>query len=168
MAKPPRIYERLTRPRAGVATYSSLWLGPDHILLAQSSGFTERYQRFQFGDIQAFLITPSPRRQNWAIVWGIISLIALVPLLISLRQEESPFISGPFLGLALLVLLINHLLGPTCSVSVVTLVQTTRLPMVRRRKADQVLARVQPLITAAQADLLAAPDLISTGPPPVT
>ncbi len=166
MAKSPRIYQRLTRPRSGVATYSSLWLGPDHILLAQSTGFTEQYQRFQLSDIQAFLITPSKRRQNWAIVWTVIGLIALVPLIISLRQAESPFISGPFLLLALLALVINQLLGPACNVAVVTQVQTTRLPLVRRRTTDKVLARVQPLIAAAQADLLAAPDLVLVPPPP--
>ena len=168
MAKSPRIYEKLTSSKAGLAMYSSLWLAANHILLVRSTGYSEHYQRFQLSDIQAFLISPSHRRQNWAIGWIVVGVIALIPLVVSLLSHDSVVIQSVFLLLAMILLLINHLLGPTCSVLVVTRVQTTRFPLVRRRKADQVLARLQPLIEAAQADLLTGSDGAPAVPPPFT
>lgn len=168
MAKAPRSYQKLTRTQAGLGRYSSLWLATDHVLLVKSTGYKEDYQRIQFADIQAILVSPSDRRQNWAIAWGVAAAIPLLPLVISLFHYETPIVSSIFLGVALVVFLINHLLGPTCRVSVVTRVQTTRFPLVRRRKADQVLARLQPLIEAAQADLLTGPGVIPLSPPPIT
>lgn len=166
MAKSSGIYQKLTRPRAGLASYSSLWLAPDHMMLARSTGFTEQYHRFQLSDIHAFLITPSNRRQNWTIGWVVVSLLALVPLIIALRQQETPVISGILLLVCLSALLINQLLGPTCNVSVVTRVHTAKLPLSRRRTADKVLARLEPLIAAAQTDLLIGAEPVSTTPPP--
>lgn len=168
MAKALRSYQKLTRAQAGLGRYSSLWLGADHILLVQSTGYREEYQRIQLGDIQAILVSVSDRRQNWAIAWGVVGVIALLPLVVALFQYETPIFSAIFLGIAVVVFLINHLLGPTCRVSVVTRVQTTRFPLVRRRKADKVLARLQPLIEAAQADLLTSPDVVPLSPPPFT
>src|SRR4051794_11160105 len=55
-------YERLTRsrPRTRFGLVStgngSLWLGPDHLLCIDSSGYTENYKRFYFRDIQALFI----------------------------------------------------------------------------------------------------------------
>lgn len=168
MAKAPRSYQRLTRTQAGLGRYSSLWLGTDHILLVQSTGYREEYQRIQLGDIQAILVSASDRRRNWAIVWCVKGGIALLPLITSLFQSEIPIRSIFVLGLAAGLLLINHFLGPTCRVSAVTRVQTIRFPLVRRRKADKVLARLQPLIEAAQADLLTSPDVVPLSPPPFT
>ena len=61
---------------------------------------------------------------------------------------------GFFASLAacFVVVLVTHLaFGPTCSVTIRTAVQTERLPSLGRlRIARRVLARVRPLITAAQ------------------
>ena len=60
----------------------------------------------------------------------------------------------------------NQLLGPGCTLHNVTGVQTARLEaVVRWRRAEKLLARLQPLIEAAQQDL-AAPVVIVEAPPP--
>ena len=58
-------YRRLTRSRAGVGSYSSLWLGADHVMQLSSTGYTESYRRFYFRDIQAiFLVRRDPQQQR--------------------------------------------------------------------------------------------------------
>ncbi|HWI55617.1 MAG TPA: hypothetical protein VNZ22_00220, partial [Bacillota bacterium] len=90
MAEPDHpAYERLTRayPRSGfavaVAARSSLWLGPDHLLCIETTGYTETYKRFYFRDIQAVLIRQTKRQRNWTLAFGGLSLlftiIAIVP-----------------------------------------------------------------------------------------
>ena len=136
-------------------------------MLVRATGYSEQYQRFQLSDIQALVVNPSHRRQNWGIAWGVILFIALIPFVVSFLHYETPIVSSIVLAVAVVFLLINHLLGPTCRVFLVTQVQTVRLPMVRRRRADKVVARLRPLIEAAQADLLApAPEVPSVAPPP--
>lgn len=168
MAKNPRIYQKLTSPRTGLAMYSSLWLAADHLMLVRSTGYTEHYQRFQLSDLQAFVIVASHRRRNWAIAWVVLGVIALIPLLVFIRQGETPIFSTGFVGLALLLLAINFFLGPSCSVSVVTRVQTARLPIVRRRKADKILGRLRPLIEAVQAEFATDTAAVPAVPPSFT
>lgn len=165
MAKKPRLYQRLTRPVAGLASYTSLWMGPDHLMIAQSSGYTEQYQRFQYSDIQAILARDSDRRMIWNVVWVVGSVISVIPLISALLTHQTPIISSVFTGLFAVAITINLLMGPSCRVYLVTRVQTAALPIVRRKKAERLFARVQPLIQAAQADLLTAPDVVPVSPP---
>jgi|CZKI01.1.fsa_nt_gi hypothetical protein len=176
MPKPPRIYERLTRPATSVASYKSLWLAADHLLIVSSTGYTEDYQRLQFSNVRGFFVIPSVRRLLWSIPWGIMALVSAGFLGTTLYSGQRPTVSGSFLAVSAVLLLWNHLLGPSCSVFVVTRVQTARLPsLVRRRKARRVLARLQPIIAGFQAGVApaqeAAPASIpqdgTAGPPPI-
>lgn len=167
MAKRERIYRKLSPSAAGPTQYSSLWLGPDHLMIVRSNGYIERYQRFQLSDIQAFTIGPSNRRENWNIFWGCVGLIALIPLIITLVEHDVPYVSASFLLVALGVITANLALGPTCKVFLVTRVQTVWLPLVRRRRAERTLAELEPLVQAAQADLTVTPEALPTSPPPV-
>jgi hypothetical protein len=63
-----------------------------------------------------------------------------------------------FISPLLALLTWNWALGPCCRTHIATAVQLTPLPPLSRlRKARKVLARLQPLIVAAQADLAASP-----------
>lgn len=155
MPKLPRIYTRLTRPAASVASYQSLWLASDHLLVVTSTGYTEEYRKFQLRDIKGFFLLPSDRRLYWNIPWGIIAAFSAMALGLTLKNGGTPVASPIFLGGSVVAVMWNYLLGPTCRTFVVTGVQTAPLPSLkRRRKTRKVLARLEPMIRAAQADLV--------------
>jgi hypothetical protein len=152
MAKQPRTYERLTRPATSVGSYKTLWLASDHLLIVNSTGYSEEYQRLQFSDIKGFFIAPSDRRLIIAAPWIILALVCGVTAASTLSSGQTPYVSGVLLAVAVALLLWNQLLGPTCRVYFVTRVQMAQLPsLVRRRKAGRVLGRLKPLIDAYQA-----------------
>lgn len=155
MAKAPKLYTRIARPVPSLGTYTSLWLAADHVMQVESTGYNERYQRFQFGDIQGFFVMGSSRRFYWSCVWWVFTLIPGITFGRALWEEETPVFSAVFLILALTFLIWNYALGPACKVRLVTKVQTVPLgALVRRRKALKVLGRLQALIEAAQSDLV--------------
>jgi hypothetical protein len=157
MPKPPRTYTRLTRRSASVATYQSLWLAADHLLVVTSTGYTEEYRRVRLGDIKGFFVTASGRRLYCGLPWGIAAVFSGGAMISTLVNRGTPLWSGIFLGLSLVALVWNYLLGPGCRAFVVTGVQTARLPsLYRRPKTRKVLGRLEPLIIAAQADLAPA------------
>lgn len=172
MAAPSdRPYARLTPTASGLGSYSSLWLGNDHLLLVVSTGYTDTYSRVQLRDIKGFFITGGARRILCGLPWAVVSFVAAWPFSFALAFGQTPVVSPIFLSVGLVGLVWNHLLGPGCHVYVVTGVQTARLPaLVRRRKAMKVLARLEPLINAAQADVIGAPGSGASAPgvaPPV-
>ncbi len=177
MAKIPKLYTRLTRSTPGIASYKSLWLAADHLLVLNSTGYYEEYRRIQFRDIQGFFTTASERRGSWALLWAIWTGISGLVMTSGFIMESRPVVSGVFFGIGVLALLWNYLLGPGCIVYVVTRVQTQPVPsLVRVKKARKVLARLMPLIAAAQANLVAAEAPLKSAetgelaaePPPVT
>ncbi|MGA9780158.1 MAG: hypothetical protein WBS33_18005 [Verrucomicrobiia bacterium] len=167
---PEKEYQRLTRARArsafAVAAMSrtSLWLGKDHLLCVDSSGYSETYKRFYFRDIQAISIQRTERRQWWTIILGFIAFIFFILTVIS-PPKTSPaqwsggeiagaLCLGGVTGLFLLLLLINLSFGPTCLCHLRTAVQIEELPSLNRlRRARKARARLRPLIVAAQGEL---------------
>ncbi len=151
-----RYYQRLTRNRSGIGTYTSLWLGPDHLLLAASTGFNETYRRFYFRDIKAFVVSDSPRFLIWlAITGSILLFLALGALIATAATGVSPWILVPLVP-TLVLFAWNLLRGPSCNVRLVTGVQTIVMPPLSRfRQTRKVLARLAPLIEAAQSSLAA-------------
>ncbi|MFH2098195.1 MAG: hypothetical protein ABIJ95_01700, partial [Pseudomonadota bacterium] len=148
----PKIYTRLAGPRGRLASYHSLYLGPDHLLSVISQGFEERYRRFPLADIQAMGAT---RTQGGTVGLAADGLIALLFALAAFETDGGLSIflwvmAAPF-ALAIPILL---WLGPTCTFYVQTSVQRTRLPAVKRfRKALAVMERVGGLVEAGQGRL---------------
>jgi hypothetical protein len=170
MSKKPRLYTRLTRATSSLASYRSLWMAADHLLVVSSSGYFEEYRRIQFRNIQGFFTIESSRRTSWFLAWLFIGLMAAIVASTNYATGQRPIVSLVFLGVAVIGMVWNHLMGPSCKVFVLTGVQTLQLPsLVRRRKAAKVLARIQPLIVNAQGELTAnaptAPKLVE--PPPL-
>ncbi len=157
-------YSRLTRARLrfkGFATafgapYSTLWLGKDHLLSIDSMRYVEEYKRFYFRDIQAVTIRTTRRRAVWNFVLALALLVwlaGLANLFLDLDQAGRLVMGFAFAILAV-PLLMNNVLGPTCTVYVRTAVQTEELPSLGRvRRARKVLSRIRPLIAAAQGQL---------------
>jgi hypothetical protein len=152
-----REYQRLTRSKRrwklleALSRSSSLWLGNDHLLCIDSNHFAESYKRFQFRDIQSITIRTTRRREFWNLVLSLLLLLSIGTLL-----NTSPGIywwvgTITVLGVPLIF---NNILGPSCTGYLRTAVQLEELPSLNRiRRADKVLARIRPLIAAAQGEI---------------
>jgi hypothetical protein len=154
-------YQRLPGRGTSLASYFSLYLGPGHLLLVSSTGFSESYKRFYFNDIQAVVVQ---RTGGWHVVSGIfgaLSALCLAGWLLEARNGVFSGLAGLVFGsivtvLCVVPLLANLVLGPTCACQIRTAVQTERLPTLKRlRSARKVLATLKPLIAAAQGTLSA-------------
>ena len=154
-ARTRRMFSVLFRSRV------SLWLGPDHILFVDSSGFSETYKRFYFRDIQAFTVRETKRRAMWnaVLVGPTVICIAgwLSELIFSPRNDVAMIIWLIASAVFLVPFLLNNIFGPACACYLRTAVQIEELPsLCRIRKARKVLAKIRPLILAAQGGELSA------------
>src|SRR6516162_3063872 len=102
-------YHRLTRERGpaqfsvAAITRSSLWLGDDHLLLVECTGYSETYKRFFFRDIQAITISKTKVRVVWNWVWGV--LVAIAGLIIWASSHDASSATGAIVA-AIIVLII--------------------------------------------------------------
>ncbi len=157
-------YKRLTRER-GPAEFSlfalsrsSLWLGEDHLLFVECTGYSETYKRFFFRDIQAFTIRQTKTRTVWNWVWGALLMISVLIIFAAYYNDLTSV--GLIIALAIafttfgIPLLLNNLFGPTCACEIRTAVQTESLPsLCRLHKTQKIMSRIRPLIIAAQGQL---------------
>ena len=129
---------------------SSAWLAGDHVLLARRALWIERYNRFYFADIQAVTIC----RTQTGLVWNV--LLGTGAGLLTFGGILSGFPPAVLVWLAIftLPLIMNILLGPTCSCHVYTAVNTHKLPCFNRLpKAIIFLQTIKPLIAAVQEEV---------------
>ncbi|HUA39339.1 MAG TPA: hypothetical protein VMA35_13185 [Candidatus Sulfopaludibacter sp.] len=164
-------------------TRSSLWLGKDHLLCVDSSGYSETYKRFYFRDIQAVTVQQTDRHLWWSAILGLLTFAFFI-ITIATTPKTSPaqwtgdevaggIILGGITALFVLLLLVNLFKGRACKCFLRTAVQIEELPSLNRlRRARKTLARLRPLVVAAQGEL--APEEISSrmrstaGTPPQT
>lgn len=148
-------YIRLTRLRRrrgrwveALTRYSSLWLGPDHLLSIESNRLTEEYKRFYFRDIQSLTIMKTSRREGWNAALGLL-LLACVAW--TLAGSTTGMVFAVLMGIGLIV---NNVLGMTCTVFLQTAVQVEELSsLCRVSRAHSAIDRIRPLIAAAQGEL---------------
>lgn len=147
-------YRRLPGKKRGFYSQSSLWLGADHLLAVDSTGFSENYRRFYFKDIQAVITRKSARGKIWNVIWVVLTgLAALLVLMIAKKPYTlPPFVFGGALCTAFLVaLLINVLRGPTCVCHIRMLLAVHELPSLRRLKhVRKMLGELRPLVQRYQ------------------
>lgn len=177
-------YKKLTNPRRrhgfsiATASRASLWLGDDHLLSVNSTGYTESYKRFYFQDIQAFVFHRSNRAMIYTIILGILIAPFLFALIYFLNVKGVDAIGASiFLGIVVgilgTLLVINLILGTRCKTFIQTAVQTEELPSLSRvRQTRKALEKIRPLILAAQGgqlspEVLAARMAELAAPPPV-
>jgi len=155
----PVQYQRL--PGSGIArkgaflsvsrTTCRLWLGDDHLLQVEAAGgYSETYKRFYFRDIQAIFLH---KTNSWPIVNFILGLIAGLFLLwtLTVNDRAGKITLGIITGVFGFFFLLNLLRGPICCCHLKTAVHREEIPSLRRRRnAEKVLARIRPLIEAAQ------------------
>jgi hypothetical protein len=163
-------YQRLTRLRARsqfavvYRTRSALWLGDDHLLLLETSGFTENYKRFYFRDIQTITVQETGRGRVWNIILGSILLLSTFVMFLTwpsgaparwnggafageIALATVMFISGVFL-------LVGLVAGPTCKTYLRTAVQTEELAaLCRVRQTRKIMDKIRQLMVAAQGQI---------------
>jgi len=154
-------YRKLPGRRRGFLFGSSVWLGPDHLLLVKSARFREDYKRFYFRDVQAIVTAEASRFHistraalvvvAWLGMW--IFAIGFGSAAAVLARTAS-HVEGWLLGAGALLLLaawacISARLS--CRCRIYTAVSSDELPSLYRRwTARRFLEQVQPYITQAQ------------------
>jgi hypothetical protein len=163
-------YRRLTRARGRrwLLPRVSLWLGPDHLLSVESTGYWEDYKRFYFRDIQAVIIRGTKRRTVWnAVLTGplVIFLAGLLASATPRSHSLTAIITWSILSALVVVpFALNNILGPACATQLRTAVQTEDLPsLCRLRQTRRILERIRPLIVQAQGGEVPPPGV--SGPP---
>jgi hypothetical protein len=147
-------YHRLSGKKRGFYSQRSLWLGADHLLAVDSTGYSENYRRFYFKDIQAVITRKSARGKIWNVIWAVLTGLTalLVVILIKKPYTLPPFVFGGALCVAFLAaLLINVLRGPTCICHIRMPFAVHELPSLRRFKhVRKMLDELRPLVQRYQ------------------
>ena len=172
-------YKKLARggrPGRIAIAQLSLWLGPDHLLQIEGDGYSERYRRFYFADIETFTIRRDNRQRNYTIFLSII-LAVLIWLIVIVPSPGGIIISFPA-GFILALMIANFVKGPSCVTHVTTAVQKQEIQSLRRvRAAERALQEVlngsqatQGLLSAEEAQmrfgLRTVPPI--SAPPPIS
>src|SRR5690349_12670297 len=132
-----------------------LWQGDENLLVVEWDGYREYYKRFDYRDVQAFVIR---KTYEAAILNAILGSIVAIFAALAIGTSEIGlriFLLG--LGAIFGVILVaNAVAGPACRCSIRTAVQTDELPSLNRlRRARKVLALLRPVIASAQGQLSA-------------
>jgi hypothetical protein len=153
-------YQRLTRARGrGITGFASLWLGRDHLLCINSTGYTEDYKRFYYRDIQAIIIRRTNHRQVWSQILAVL-LALFVLFALTIGNTAAAVFFWIIVGILSLVLVLNLAFGPTVRCYLKSAVQTEELAALNRLgRARKALVRLRPLIIAAQGQF--SPEEIS-------
>jgi hypothetical protein len=105
-----------------------LYQSPDHLLVVQTSGYTEEYRRVFYRDILCVVIRHNQRYIWTSVVLGIIVLLLCLLLLIPVSWIIVGLLCLPFV----IVLVWNFSRGPSCDCYITTRVQTVSIPTPQR------------------------------------
>ncbi len=171
--EPDRIrYRKLPGRRRGFIFGSSVWMGPDHLLLVKSARFREEYRRFHFRDIQAIVVAKAPRFHisTRAALIGTLWLYSLL-----LANMGLPLVVKLVVGLWGVVLVADWVYVSavrSCRCRIYTAVSSEELPSVYRASiARRFLAEVEPVLAQTQGviegDWAEAVEHREIGPPAI-
>ncbi len=116
----PIAYRKFSGTRGALISVEQLWTGDDHLLLVSSTFAVERYRRFYFQDIEAYLIRPTRTQRKWIIANSICLAIfgALTMLVIGQHPTGDEIAGGVFLGIVAAIFLTGLIYqvvkGPSC------------------------------------------------------
>jgi hypothetical protein len=148
-------YRKLPGRRRGFLFGSSVWLGPDHLLLVKSARFREEYKRFYFRDIQSIVTAETPRF-HISTRSAFIGIVLATALIAGINPRVSSAVEWALSLIALLLIAVWIYVSTaaSCRTRIYTAVSSDELPSVyRTRTARRFLAAVQPHIVQAQGVL---------------
>jgi hypothetical protein len=117
-----------------IAMRHRIYQAADHLLLIQSTGFTDDYRRLYYRDI-GHVVVRRTQRQMWiGVVLGVFAFFTLAIAIYAWSQGFAPAALTVAVGAAVLIILfaINIARGPTCVCYITTQVQTVETPTPQR------------------------------------
>src|SRR5215213_3666418 len=87
-------------------TRNTLWIGSDHLLQVENTGYTEEYKRFYFRDNQSITVQKDNRFLIWCLFFGVF-LAACLAIAAMVQDEVARNIWMFSGGIFLLLLIIN-------------------------------------------------------------
>jgi hypothetical protein len=147
-------YRKLPGDFRGFFRRNTLWLGPDHLLMVDSTRFSETYKRFYLPDIQTIIIRKAPRFVL-PYYWLVLAVAALVLLLVGLNPFRQRFFWPAVVILAAVgVYLYVASMFDSCTCHLITRVSKVELAsLFRLRSARQFADLVTPRILEVQGQL---------------
>jgi hypothetical protein len=118
-----------------VGLRSRLYQSPEHLLIVQSTGYTEDYKRVSYENIRYVVIRHTLSQQRQAMVSGGLFLLVSLLYLSAMPWIAVLVFSSPFA----IWFIINVALGAGCCTYVNTDIQTVELPVPRRLKKVPIL-----------------------------
>jgi hypothetical protein len=153
-------YRKLPGKRRGFFNVSSVWAGPDHLLLIRGSRFREEYKRFYYRDVQAIAIARAPRFhisiRSGLIAWliTVLAVTLFMPVMVRVYHTNSALTGLGLVTLALVAVWIYISAAQSCRCRIYTAVSSDELPSVYRLwTARKFLAEVEPLIAQTQGTI---------------
>ena len=145
-------YRKLPGRRRGFLKGSSVWLGPDHLLLVKSVRFREEYKRYQLQDIQAIAIARRPRFHISTRAFGIAYVWLMAFAILFPKPGARALLWAA--AAALIVAWLYVSAKSSCICRIYTAVSRDELPSVYRTwVASRFLRAVEPEIAAVQGVL---------------
>jgi hypothetical protein len=141
-------YRKLPGHRRGLINGSSVWLGPDHLLLVKSQRFKEEYKRFYLRDIQAIAVARAHRFHisSRSLAIGFVWLFAFT------IRPTAPLVWAA--GLVLVGVWLYLSIARSCVCRIYTSVSSDTLPSIYRTwTARRFLAAVEPRIREVQGEI---------------
>jgi hypothetical protein len=145
-----KIYQKIPGIGTGrgsfqIASRSRVYTAPDHLLVVQSTGYTEEYKRIFFRDIRSVDVRKTNGQVRSAVISAILTLLLALLYFVKVPVIAVTLFCAPFL----VWFLINLFRGPTCECYISTNVQTLKLPAPRRVKKVATLIEFLRAQTAA-------------------
>jgi hypothetical protein len=162
-------YRKITATKSGLGKYHSLWMGEDHLLAVESTGYSEDYSRYYFKDIEALVSRRTARGKIINAAFGMLTAICLLAALGTAFADRSWLVAA---GFFLLLLFANLFLGPTCRCHLYTSIGSSELPTICRfRTLKKLVDRLHPAIALSQGEIdrrqvVALTAAAQTGPSP--
>jgi hypothetical protein len=156
MAKREKLYRRLPGRSRHWMGYTTLWLGPDHLLLVDGRGYSEIYRRFYYRDIASIVTRGTGTAGVWSAILGLLLLGVAAAAAFTVPDGRAWWaIPGAPL---LLFLVVNIARGASCVAHITTPIQTAPLPLRRWRAARRALSLVRERVAEVQRPLDASPE----------
>jgi hypothetical protein len=149
MSNPYRAIKGIGTGRAHlqVGLRNRLYQAPDHLLLLQSTGFTEEYKRVAYDNIRYVMIRHTYGQERHAMISGGLFLLISLLYLTSMPWQAVLAISIPFA----IWFIANIFWGKGCAVYVNTDIQTIELPVPQRLKKVPILINFLRSKTSAES-----------------
>lgn len=147
-------YRKLPGDFRGFFRRNTLWLGPDHLLLVDSTRFSETYKRFYLPDIQTLIIRKTPRFVL-PYYWLLIAIAALFLMLVGSNPFRGRlFWPATFILAAAGVYFYVASMFQSCTCHLITRVSKVELgSLFRLRAAQQFVDLLAPRIQEVQGQL---------------